>query len=54
MKGSIRFLFGFLVAFGAVGGLEDPNASLLLQSTLAMAGLAVMAWGVAAMKQQNG
>ena len=54
MKGSIRMLTGLLLAFGAVGTLEyDMNASVLLQSAIAAAGLALMYSGIRAMKQQN-
>lgn len=51
MKGSIRIAVGFFIAFGAVGTLDyDPNASLLTQTVLALAGLAIMYTGVNAMK----
>lgn len=54
MKGTIRFALGFLVAFGAVGTLEvDPNSSLILQTALALAGLAVMASGARAIVLAN-
>lgn len=50
MKGSIRALVGFLIAYGAVGSLDaDPQASILAMSALAAAGLALMASGVNAM-----
>lgn len=52
MKGSIRIALGFFVTFGAVGTLDyNPNASLLTQTVLALAGLAVMYSGVRAMKE---
>ncbi len=52
MKGSIRILVGFMIAFGAVGTLEvNPEASLLVQSLLALAGLAIAYSGVRAMKE---
>lgn len=49
MRGSIRSVVGFLVVFGAVGGLDAGNAlaPCLVLSTL---GLALMASGVVAMK----
>lgn len=51
MKGSIRLFVGFMIAFGAVGTMDyDPNADLLFQTALAGIGLAIMAWGVNAMK----
>lgn len=52
MKGSIRALVGFLIAFGAVGTLEiDPTASVLVQVGIALVGCAVMYSGVRAMKE---
>lgn len=51
MKGSIRALVGFLVAFGAMGTLEvEPQASVLVQTAIAAVGLFVMYSGVTAMK----
>lgn len=51
MKGSIRMLVGFLVAFGAMGTLEvNPEASVLAQTAIAAVGLLVMYSGVRAMK----
>lgn len=51
----IRFAIGFLMAFGAVGTLEvDPNASLVTTALIAVAGLGIMALGVAKIQQQNG
>ena len=49
MKGSIRALVGFLLAYGAVGGMET-GSPLIPTMALAVAGLAVMASGVFAMK----
>ncbi len=56
MKGSIRFILGLLIVFGAVGTLDaDPSADLLVQTLLALGGLALMFSGVLAIqKQQNG
>mgnify|MGYP003346405950 CR=1 FL=1 len=52
MKGSIRTLVGFMVAFGAVGTLDtDPNANVAIQFALALVGLAIMYTGVNAMKE---
>ena len=51
MKGTIRFFLGFFIAAGAVGTLDmNPDASVLVQSTIALAGLAVMASGAKALK----
>lgn len=49
MKGSIRAGVGFLIAFGAVGGMEDPANSLMLGLAIAAVGLALMYSGVRAM-----
>jgi hypothetical protein len=52
MKGSIRIIVGFLIALGAVGTLDaDPNASVLLQTALAVVGLVIMASGVVSMQR---
>lgn len=49
----IRFLVGFLVVFGSVGGIDsDPNANLMLLVCTAVIGLAIMAWGVEDLKQK--
>lgn len=49
MKGSIRAIGGFLLTFGAVGGIET-GSDLATCLALAIAGLAIMAAGVSAMK----
>ena len=50
MRGYIRAGVGFMMVFGAVGGLDaDPAAPLLTLTLVAIAGLAVMASGVFAM-----
>jgi len=52
MRGSIRAVVGFFIAFGAVGTLDaDPSASVLLQVALASVGLAIMWSGVASMQR---
>ena len=54
MKGSIRIALGFFIAFGAVGTLDfDPNASVLLQTALALVGLAILRSGVLANQKQQ-
>jgi hypothetical protein len=53
MRGSIRMLVGFLIVFGAVGTMEiDPNSDLLVQTIIAIAGLAVVLTGVSAMREE--
>jgi len=52
MRGSIRMLVGFLIVFGAVGTIEvNPDADLLVQMVIAVAGLALMFNGVSAMQE---
>jgi hypothetical protein len=51
MRGSIRFVVGLLVTFGAVGGMESPEASLLLGTAIAAIGLGIMYSGARAMKE---
>lgn len=48
MKGSIRLLMGFLMLFGAVGGMDNPDQAefFLAQLAIAVVGLALMAWAV--------
>ena len=51
MRGSIRALVGFLVVFGAVGGLDNAtDGQVFALTALACAGLAVMLSGVNAMR----
>lgn len=47
----IRFILGFLIVFGAVGGMEDPEAPLLMLTGLAVVGLTLMYFGTEKMKQ---
>lgn len=52
MRGSIIMLVSFLIVFGAVGGIEmNPDADLLVQMVIAVAGLAIMLTGVSAMRE---
>ena len=52
MRGSIRALVGFMVVFGAVGGMDNnPDASLVTLVALAVVGLAIMWSGVSAMQK---
>ena len=45
MTGTIRLVVGFILVFGAVGGMEhQPEASLLAQTLVAFAGIALMLW----------
>jgi hypothetical protein len=51
MKGSIRVLVGFLIVFGAVGGIDNSTDSALLGLTaIACVGLVMMLSGIKAMK----
>ena len=47
----IRFILGFFIVFGAVGGMEDPEAPLLILTAIAGLGLALMYFGSEKMKQ---
>jgi len=51
MQGSVRTGLGFLLVFGAVGGMDDPANSLMICIVLAIVGLALMFSGVSAMKE---
>jgi hypothetical protein len=52
MKGSIRFIVGLLITFGAVGTLDvNPDANVLVQFAIAMVGCGIMYSGVRAMKK---
>ena len=52
MRGSIRAVVGFFIAFGAVGTLDsDPSASVLLLMAIAVFGLGLMWSGVASMQR---
>jgi len=51
MKGSIRLVVGFLLVFGAVGGMETTADALLAQTVFAVIGLGVMYSGVKAMER---
>ena len=54
MKGSIRMAIGFLLVFGAVGGMDaGPAEDLYYQLALAVVGLGFMFSGVRAMNRFN-
>jgi hypothetical protein len=42
----IRFFTGFILMLGAVGSIENENASLMTGMALAALGLILMAWTV--------
>jgi hypothetical protein len=43
--GMIRIVVGLLLTLGAVGGMEQqPEASLLAQTAVALVGIALMLW----------
>lgn len=51
MKGSIRFIVGLLLTFGAVGGMEHgTDDELPLQIAIAVVGLLVMYSGTRALR----
>ena len=47
----IRFVLGLVIVMGAVGGMDDPENSLLLLLGVAGVGLALMYLGSEKMKQ---
>ena len=51
MKGSIRLVVGFLLVFGAVGGLDNPENPLMVGIALAAVGLGLMYSGSKAMER---
>ena len=51
MRGSIRTVVGFMIVFGAVGGMEN-GSPLMAGMALAVAGLGLMASGVSAMNSR--
>lgn len=54
MKGSIRMLIGFLLVFGAVGGMDaGPAEDFYYQMVMAVVGLGLMFSGVRAMNRFN-
>lgn len=53
MRGTIRTFIGFMITLGAVGTIEiNPDANLILQTGLAILGLAIMSNGVAAFQKE--
>ena len=52
--GGIRLVTGLLLTLGAVGGMDQqPEASLLAQSLIAVLGLGLMFWGTMAVNAQT-
>lgn len=49
MKGSIRVFIGFLLVFGAVGGMDTVPDQLMAQIAVAIVGLGFMYSGTKAM-----
>jgi hypothetical protein len=49
MKGSIRTVVGFLLVFGAVGGMDAGSATFTEGLLLSVIGLGIMYSGVKAM-----
>jgi flagellar biosynthesis protein FliP len=49
----IRLVIGLILVMSAVGGMEDPDNSLLLLVAFASAGLFIMASGVKRMNQDD-
>ena len=51
MKGSIRLVVGFLIVFGAVGGMDNPENPVMVGLALAVVGLGLMYSGAKAMER---
>lgn len=47
----IRFIVGLIIVLGAVGGMDEPENSLLMLMGIAGVGLALMYYGSEKMKQ---
>ena len=47
----IRFILGLVIVMGAVGGMDEPENSLLLLAGIAGLGLALMYFGSEKLKQ---
>jgi hypothetical protein len=53
MQGSIRLAIGFLIVFGAVGGMDTgPAEYFYVQILSAVVGLIIMYFGVKAMNNE--
>ena len=53
MKGSIRTVVGFMLVFGAVGGMDYGSATFTEGLLLSIIGLGIMYSGVTAMNKEN-
>ena len=47
----IRFILGLVIVLGAVGGMDEPENSLLILMGVAAVGLGLMYFGSEKMKQ---
>jgi hypothetical protein len=47
----IRFILGLVIVLGAVGGMDEPENSLLVLMGIAAVGLTLMYFGSEKMKQ---
>ena len=47
----IRFILGLVIVMGAVGGMDEPENSLLILMGVAAVGLTLMYFGSEKMKQ---
>jgi hypothetical protein len=47
----IRFIVGLVIVLGAVGGMDEPENSLLILMGIAAVGLTLMYFGSEKMKQ---
>jgi hypothetical protein len=49
----IRFVLGFLIVFGVVGGLDADTINIGLASLVATLGLLLMLWAVSTLNKEN-
>ena len=52
MQGTIRFVLGLFMVF-AGAGTSDAGGPLTTVIAISLAGLAMMAWGISAMKMED-
>ena len=54
MRGSLRMFVGFMLVFGAVGGMDNStDPELFMLTGIACVGLLIMLYGVKAMKESE-
>ena len=49
----IRFIIGFLLVFGAVGGMDVETAPIVQCVAIALVGLSLMWWAIPAVNKES-